>query len=330
MNQSRLFTFGCSFTQYVWPTWADILGREFDQFENWGSSAAGNQFIFNSLIECNLRNKLQKTDTVIIMWSNVTRLDRYYEYHWHLSGNLMHSVRGNSDEHVRFQDINDFRGFLIRDLAVIEAAIRLLDSIGCKYQFHSMVPITTVDIEKYDSSSNNNIDILELYQNTINKIKPSIYTTMYNNDWSSLPSVDLSYSYQYEYIASLNEFQENYNIIAGANWPTYDNFIKNKLSDINPDILDELLQFDLYNKYTSICNLNKKSKSMLTRIRNILSQTHNPADYHPLPNIHLSYIQKAMPEFNISAETIAWANMHHNAVINNEVIPFDRYRPNRL
>ena len=53
---SRLFTFGCSFTSYHWPTWADILGREYDYFENWGRSGGSNQFIFNSLIEAKRLN----------------------------------------------------------------------------------------------------------------------------------------------------------------------------------------------------------------------------------------------------------------------------------
>ena len=36
----RIFTFGCSFTQYHWPTWADILINENicngGIGENWG------------------------------------------------------------------------------------------------------------------------------------------------------------------------------------------------------------------------------------------------------------------------------------------------------
>ena len=46
----RLFTFGCSVTEFIWPTWADILGREFDYYENWGRVGAGNLYIFNSII----------------------------------------------------------------------------------------------------------------------------------------------------------------------------------------------------------------------------------------------------------------------------------------
>ena len=66
---SRLFTFGCSFTKYHWPTWANILGKEFDQHQNWAEPGAGNHFILNSLVECNLRNNILPDDTVGIMWT---------------------------------------------------------------------------------------------------------------------------------------------------------------------------------------------------------------------------------------------------------------------
>jgi len=38
MKPRRLFAFGCSFTQYKWPTWADILGKSFDLSYNLGKS----------------------------------------------------------------------------------------------------------------------------------------------------------------------------------------------------------------------------------------------------------------------------------------------------
>ena len=44
-NPKRLFTFGCSFTDYRWATWANILAYELDcEFHNFGKSGAGNQF----------------------------------------------------------------------------------------------------------------------------------------------------------------------------------------------------------------------------------------------------------------------------------------------
>ena len=45
----RLFVFGCSFTQYRWPTWADIIAKDNPHLEyfNTANSGAGNLYIFN-------------------------------------------------------------------------------------------------------------------------------------------------------------------------------------------------------------------------------------------------------------------------------------------
>lgn len=71
----RLFTFGCSYTNYGWPTWADLLGLEFDYFENWGLAGIGCRAIQERLVECHVRNKLQAGDTVILQWSSHLRND---------------------------------------------------------------------------------------------------------------------------------------------------------------------------------------------------------------------------------------------------------------
>ena len=47
----RLFAFGCSFTGYGWPTWADIIGQSFDYYENWGKSGIGNYLISSRVVE---------------------------------------------------------------------------------------------------------------------------------------------------------------------------------------------------------------------------------------------------------------------------------------
>lgn len=313
MNQSRLFTFGCSFTQYVWPTWADILGQEFQFYENWGLAGAGNQFIFNSIIECNLRNKLQKNDTVIIMWTSITRIDRYIGHQWLHTGSLF------SIETKKYNNINDARGFLIRDLAAMSAVIAILDDIGCNYQFHSKVPIGSDDDEVSD--------VVELYNDTIDKIAPSVLSTIYNNKWSSLHGVDLLYLRKHQHAKVLLDFQELYDKLAGSEWPSYDNFIKNNMAGVSLAVLTEIAEHNLFNRCIAIDKQFKNN--LLTRLRNIFISPVEQ-ELHPLPNSHLSYIQKVMPGFNISNETIAWTNMHHDAVINNKIIKFDRHQPQRL
>ena len=74
---SRLFTVGCSHTRYFWPTWADILGRNFDQFENWGQSGIGNRAIFERTIEMLNTSKPTPDDLVMIQWSDPNRFDAH-------------------------------------------------------------------------------------------------------------------------------------------------------------------------------------------------------------------------------------------------------------
>jgi hypothetical protein len=174
----RLFTFGCSFTSYHWPTWADIAGKEFDYFENWGLSGASNQYMFNSLIEANLRNNFTSDDTIAIMWTNVSRLDVYKNNRWQLPGNIYTSDFYSKEFLEKF---TDYRGFFIRDLSVIAATNDLLKSWNVKYYNLSMVPIDNIDqstIADYNCS-----DVKELYSDTIANIRHSIFETVFNYNW---------------------------------------------------------------------------------------------------------------------------------------------------
>ena len=56
MNKKRLFAFGCSFTHYAWPSYADFLGYEFDSFSNWAHPGLGNRAIAQRVAECNIKN----------------------------------------------------------------------------------------------------------------------------------------------------------------------------------------------------------------------------------------------------------------------------------
>ena len=272
---NRLFTFGCSFTQYAWPTWADILGREFDYFENWGKLGGGNQYIFNSLIESNIRNQFTKEDTVIIMWTNVTREDRYIEKQWHTPGNIYTSPVYNSDYIKQFADD---RGYLIRDLATISATVDLLDHWGVKYHMLSMVPITNID--QYNKKPSTEQDVIDLYSSAVEKIKPSVYEVVFNFDWSST-SIPQTISEQ-----NFNDvmLKEIYNDLAGPDWPSYEQFRKKDFSTVDDHIVDEIHQLFVQDKH---------------KFRN---------DLHPYPAEHLMYIEKVLPEYHISDETRNWVS----------------------
>lgn len=179
---SRFFAFGCSFTRYNWLTWADLISDQFDEYQNWGKSGAGNHFILNSLIECHQRNNLSKDDTVIICWTNVDREDRYTNQ-WVTPGNIYTQTK-YSDTWVK--DFVTERGCLIRDMAFIKASKLILDQIGCHYEFISMVPF---NYNNYKKHSNDNSDVLDLYKDVLQIIKPSFFETIFNYNWSSRKSV---------------------------------------------------------------------------------------------------------------------------------------------
>lgn len=75
----RLFAFGCSYTSYSWPTWANFLELEFDELYNYGLSGIGNQAIAERISEANARHTFTKDDTVIVQWSSHLRNDWWHQ-----------------------------------------------------------------------------------------------------------------------------------------------------------------------------------------------------------------------------------------------------------
>ena len=79
---NRFFAFGCSFTLYKWPTWADYLyaGGIAETYENWALPGGSNDFIFHSLIECDSLRGITSEDLVIFGWSHPSR-NSWYNKH---------------------------------------------------------------------------------------------------------------------------------------------------------------------------------------------------------------------------------------------------------
>ena len=167
MENNRFFAFGCSFTSYAWPTWADILGRNYVEYFNYGQYGCGNHYIFNALMEADQYHKITKDDLVIIQWSCSSREDRYKNGEWITPGGVANYY--TSKELNKFFD---FRGFVIRDSAMIKAAKLFLDNIGCEYYFTAMVPF--VENNMYaDIFATETTDVAEVYKDILSVIKPS-------------------------------------------------------------------------------------------------------------------------------------------------------------
>jgi hypothetical protein len=172
----RLFTFGCSFTKYYWPTWADLLLTQ-TEGENWGMSGGGNKFIFESLIECDVKNKIAKDDTVIIMWTSFFREDRYMHGHWQNYGNV-YNAEPMYDKQFLQKYWDDF-GAVLHNLNYIYATTKILKGIGCQWKMSSMLPLAkfneyATDISQIDAKFNNHLELI--HSNAANWIQHDLYT----------------------------------------------------------------------------------------------------------------------------------------------------------
>jgi hypothetical protein len=177
----RFFAFGCSFTQYSWPTWADIIAKEINESYNYGHCAAGNFFIFQALMEAIVKHKINKDDLVMIMFSNVTREDRFTKKRgWITPGNLY--SQDEYDEKFIKKYLCD-HGYLMRDLNLVHGCKLALDSINCDYKFMSMVPF---DSKQSDGIKMSEIDyLLKFYKTTLDIVEPSVLDIIFNGDWNT-------------------------------------------------------------------------------------------------------------------------------------------------
>lgn len=191
----RFFSFGCSFTNHIWPTWADLIANEIPESYNYGQCGSGNQYIFHSLIEANQRHKFNSTDLVIIMWTSSTREDRYVENRWIGDGNIFHQSLYGSEFVDKFACE---RGYLIRDFSFIAATKILLDSIGCNYDFLSMIPVGMKNEWLNGNKVIDSSDVIEFYDSSISSIKPSVFEIVYDSDWYKYPDSMVAVHYKNE------------------------------------------------------------------------------------------------------------------------------------
>jgi len=158
-KKNRLFTFGCSFTMYAWPTYADILGSYFEVYENWAFPGLGNRAIAERVAECHLKNNFTKDDVVLVQWSTHVRNDyhtfvpmeydpksflhvwfrRNNQIGWKTQGSIFNS---NNRQHIYndnwcniFWDEHSYMMYSLNDMMLTQG---LLDSTGCIWRMTSI------------------------------------------------------------------------------------------------------------------------------------------------------------------------------------------------
>lgn len=84
----KLIVFGCSFTDYRWPTWADIIAEDLGcEYENWGLGGGGNQAIARRILYRSTWG-FESTDWIMVQWSSLHREDRFQNGKWISQGSV--------------------------------------------------------------------------------------------------------------------------------------------------------------------------------------------------------------------------------------------------
>lgn len=146
MDNKRLYTFGCSFTKYKWPTWADFIGSQFEVYENWGQPGAGNLFISTQVYECCQKNCVGVDDTVLIMLSSTNRFDIINQDSKFVTEGNIYNSPSLPKEFVENIWSEEFGIYLTWFAA--NSIKNLLNGIGCKYKI-----MTAFDFTKLDNDS---------------------------------------------------------------------------------------------------------------------------------------------------------------------------------
>ena len=100
----RLITFGCSFTDYSWPTWADIIALDREvKYENWAVGGGGNQQIARRALYRWSRG-FEQGDVVMIQWTSINREDRVRQGRWIAEGSVALSPTYRGDFLEKYWD----------------------------------------------------------------------------------------------------------------------------------------------------------------------------------------------------------------------------------
>lgn len=159
---TRLITIGCSFTDYRYPTWANIMSSAMPhaEFINLGRGGAGNPYISYRASKAHRQLTLTETDLIMVMWSTHCREDRYVNNQWLSPGNIY------TQDFYPQSFVDKFCqpiGYLIRDLATIDLTNQYLDSLPCTHIGMLSVPF---DYQQ-DLKDEITAEIIETYKEVI-------------------------------------------------------------------------------------------------------------------------------------------------------------------
>ena len=141
----RLFTFGCSFTDYNFDTWANILGDYYSksEFYNYGAPGAGNVAIASKITQASILHQFNEDDLIVVCWTSFLRESRILsdQNQWANTG----SVLTNKFYDIKFtKKFVNKTHYLLETLTQIHLVQSLLSGTGSRFYYLFMMhPLET-------------------------------------------------------------------------------------------------------------------------------------------------------------------------------------------
>ena len=196
INQyKRIITFGCSWTKYDWPTWANVISEILDlPLVNQGTAGIGNVAILHKMLAWDIEHGFDDTDLVLVNWSTWSREDRIKNGGWKTGGNIFNSKFYNA-KFIReyWDDENDF----VKNAGAIIMAGRLFN-----IAYQSRMPYENTTAKFHHKNWLSNLSHIEDFAND----------NYQNQEWRNLtsdvhPSI-LPHTYHAIKIAKLFGFKD--------------------------------------------------------------------------------------------------------------------------
>lgn len=159
----KLFSYGCSFTQWAWLSWPHIISKHLKyNLVNRGKRGASNQFIFYRLSEDLKNNRISSDDMVMVMWTESKRMNKIYNFN---NSILLGSV-----------EQKDYDLYWQKYIQLVKNAEKLLKNKNRDFVFFSAM-------------ANHKKDH---YIESI--VRKPVTEVLFNNDWNSRSDFALSFS----------------------------------------------------------------------------------------------------------------------------------------
>lgn len=134
--------FGCSFTRYFWPSWADLLYPTRPAV-NWGIPGLGNRAIFTRAWHAIVEGVITDQDQVIVQWTSPLRYDLKRGGKWDQNGNVWNQTLNPNLKDFLLHHWDD-QDAELQTAVWITALSQLLEKQGIQAVFSYMHPSTLV------------------------------------------------------------------------------------------------------------------------------------------------------------------------------------------